>query len=207
MTIQEVYNEFAEVCSASEKAIKEVTKAHYSTNDDLLLIRELTIKQSFLAIFTGWEHFLENSMIAYVLDESNISGFQPKRYIFPVNKEHADKIIKGNAYYPDWSEIKLVKEMAERLFEDGQPFLTALNGFNSVYTEIKKVRNVIVHNSIKSKAEFDTLVRTALNASSVGITPTDFLLSKKGSQPKFYKLYINHLMNAANIICNYSPKI
>lgn len=204
MMIQEIYNEFIDECNNSEKAITEVTKISYSENDELLLVREMTIKQAFVNVFTGWEHFLEKSMIAYALGESNLSGFKPERYIFPTTQEHADQIIKGNAIYPDWSDIKLVKEMAQRIFEEGKPYILALNGFNSVYTEIKKTRNIIVHNSIKSKSEFDTLVRNALSASNVGLSPTDFLLSKKGNKPKFYKIYIEHLKNAASGICNYS---
>lgn len=202
--IQEIYNEFINECNNSEKAITEVTKISYSENDKLLLVREMTIKQAFVSVYTGWEHFLEKSMIAYTLGEANLSGFKPKRYILPTTTEHADQIIKGNATYPDWSDIKLVKEMAQRIFEDGKPYIIALNVFNSIYTEIKKTRNVIVHNSIKSKSEFDTLVRNALSASNVGLSPTDFLLSKKGNKPKFYKIYIEHLKNAASGICNHS---
>ena len=72
------------------------------------------------------------------------------------------------------------------------------------YTYMKKVRNVIVHNSIKSRDEFESLVRTALGAASVGISPTDFLLSKKkDSDPLFYKLYITHIQNAAKIISEF----
>lgn len=204
MTIQEIYDIFIKQCNDSEKAIKEVIKVEYSTNDTLLLIRELTIKQAFINVFSGWEHFLENTMIAYALDEPSLTESKPLRYISPIDEEHADKIIKGNSSYPDWSNLQQVKDMADRLFENGKPYVTALNGFNSVFTGIKRTRNIIVHDSIKSKNEFNTLVRTSLNASSVGISPTDYLLSKKGSQPRFYKLYIEHLKNAASIICNYS---
>ena len=203
MTIQEVYNAFYTQCEECQKAIIEVRKAAYSSNRDLEIVRELTIKQAFLRVFTEWEHFLENSVIAFSLDEANIVGYKPVRYIFPIDEDHADRLIKGNSNYPAWSDIKLVKEIANRLFEDGEPYIGAINPINSSFSGMKKVRNVIVHNSVKSKNDFDTYVRNTLGPAKVGITPTDFLLSKKGNNPRYYKLYIDSLQSAATCIVNY----
>lgn len=204
MTIEEVYNNFDNECNMAEKAITEVIKLANPVSDDLLLVREFTIKQAFLTAFTGWEHFLENSMIAYSLDEPNLNGFKPQRYIFPIDEEHADRLIKGSAIYPDWSDINNVKEIAKRIFGDLNPYMDALNIFNSIYHGMKKTRNVIVHNSLKSKKEFDTLVRNEMGPSYVGLSASDFLLSQKGKKPVFYKYYIEHLRNAVNSICKYS---
>ena len=203
MTIQDAYDMFFSQCEESKRAIVEVRKPAYSANGDLELVRELTIKQAFLRVFTEWEHFLENSIIAFTLDESNIAGYKPTRYIFPVDEDHANRLIKGNSIYPDWSDIKQVKEIVFRLFKDGEPYINELNLINSLFTGMKKVRNVIVHNSIKSKNEFDTHVRNTLGPAKVGISPTGFLLSKKGHDPRYYKQYIDCLQSAANHICNY----
>jgi hypothetical protein len=103
--------------------------------------------------------------------------------------------------------MEVVIKLTESFFEDGKPYKEALQGFSSKYKEMKKVRNLIVHNSLKSMDEFNSLVRTALRASSVGISPTEFLLSKKNNNPFFYEIYITHLRNAAKIIAEYEPAI
>ncbi len=53
------------------------------------------------------------------------------------------------------------------------------------YADMRKVRNVIVHNSINSREEFNTLVRNALNVASVGLTPTEFFYQRKIRIPRF----------------------
>lgn len=204
MTILEIYNNFKNQCEISRKTITEVRKSKYNSDDVLMAVRDLTIKQAFLAVFSEWEHFLENSTIAYSLGEESVCSFRPIKYISPLDIDHAEQLIKGSATYPDWSDMDSVKKTAIRLFKDGQPYTRALNGFSSVFKDIKKVRNVIAHNSIKSQKEFDTVVRNSLRADLVGITPTEFLLSKKNSSPFFYELYITHIENAATIISNYS---
>ena len=203
MTIQDVYSELDRQCIDSLNVISLVNTSEYLSSDDKKKIQDLVVKQAFLSVFTEWEHFLEDATIAYSLDEPSIEGDKPNRYIWPVDRDHADSLIKGVASYPDWSDMDTVKRLESSLFENGAPFLGALNGFSSKYKEMKKVRNVIVHNSIKSRDEFDTLVRNVLNVSSVGITPTEFLLSKKGSNPAFYRSYITHIQNASKQIAFY----
>ncbi len=207
MTINEIFNCFCEECTKARESINEVRKSDYLTDDVLRNVREMTIKQAFLNVFTEWEHFLENSTIAYTMGEENLCGFAPIKYISPLNEDHANDLIRGNSAYPDWSDLKSVKAVASRLFENGEPYKSALDGFSSKFSEMKKVRNVIVHNSAKSKAEFDTLVRSALRASDVGLTAVEFLLSKKGNHPYFFDIYISHVENAARLISTFSLEI
>lgn len=204
MTIQEIYDRLQKQCTDSLESISFVNKPDYLATDSLKRIQDLVIKQAYLSVFTEWEHFLEDTTVAYSLGELSICGFSPQKYISPIDTDHADRLIKGAAKYPDWSDRDYVKKTEEALFKDGEPFISAINGFSSIYTDMKKVRNVIVHNSIKSRDEFETLVRTALSAASVGISPTEFLLSKKKeSDPLFYKLYITHIQNAAKRISEF----
>lgn len=205
MTIHDIFQELDAQCTISQDAIASVNTAHYISTSELKTIRDMVVNQAFVRVFTAWEHFLENSTIAYSLGEPSATGYALTKYVSPLNVEHADKLIKGTSTYPDWSKMEVVVELAKAFFKDGEPFLSAIHGFNSKYKDMKKVRNVIVHDSLKSHDEFDTLVRTALRASDVGISPADFLLSRKNRDPYFYELYITHIRNAAAIIANYSP--
>ena len=203
MTIHDIFSRLEKQCADSLDSIAFVNKSEYLSTEELKRIQDLVVRQAFVSVFTEWEHFLEDATIAYSLGEPSIKGGLPKRYILPTDKDHADRLIKGTASYPDWSKMDVVKRLEKALFENGEPFIRALNGFASKYTDMKKVRNVIVHNSINSREEFNTLVRNALNVASVGLTPTEFLLSKKNSDHAFYRLYITHILNAARMISEY----
>ncbi len=203
MSIQDIYSKLEKQCKDSLSSISLVNKPEYLVTDDAKRIQDLVVKQAFLSVFTEWEHFLEDSTIAYSLGEQSTEGDFPTRYILPIDKDHADSLIKGAASYPDWSNMDMIKKLEMSLFENGEPYLSALNGFSSKYKEMKKVRNVIVHNSIKSRDEFDDLVRSVLSVSSVGITPSEFLLSKKKNSPIFYRLYISYIQNAGKQIASY----
>lgn len=203
-TIPEILERLEKQCTLSEASIASVNKPDYLETDELKNIQDMVVKQSFVSVFTEWEHFLENSTIAYALGFPSVKGHHLTRFVLPKDEEHANQLIKGTSTYPDWSNMEIVIKLADALFEGGKPYVDALNGFSSKYKEMKKVRNHIVHNSIKSSNEFDSLVRTALRASSVGISATEFLLSKKGNSPFFYKTYITHIHNAAKKIAEYT---
>lgn len=203
MTIPEIYESLDKQCNLSLASINYVNNSEYLASEELKNVRDMVVKQAFIGVFTEWEHFLENSTIAYALGECSLKGHAVERYIFPKDEEHASQLIKGTASYPDWSKMDIVIKLEESIFVEGAPYKEALQGFSSKYKDIKKVRNYIVHNSIKSSEEFDSLVRTALRASSVGISPTEFLLSKKNNSPLFYEVYITHIRNAAKKIAEY----
>lgn len=202
MTIQEIYDQLCKQCQSSKISIQTVNTTDYLVDEVKKNIRDLVVKQAFIGVVTQWEHFLEDTAIAYSLGEASLKGQRLEKYISPIDSDHANRLIKGTAIYPDWSDMDKVKDIAQALFKDGEPYLSAINGFSSKYGEIKKLRNVIVHNSVKSRGAFDSLVRNALRASSVGISPVEFLLSKKGKNPLFYDMYITYIENAANIIAN-----
>lgn len=206
MTISDIFEQLKKQCDLSLHIIEKVNNTTYLADDDSKAIRDIVVIQAFISVFTEWEHFLEKSTIAYSLGEKDLRGNSLIKYIEPQNEEHANQLIKGTSTYPDWSKIDVVIDLEKALFKDGAPYKAALQGFSSKYKEIKKLRNHIVHNSVKSSDEFDSLVRTSLSASKVGISPSDFLLSKKGNNPFFYEIYIKHIYNAAKMISGYIEK-
>lgn len=204
MGVEDVYRRLIQRCDQSKACVSLVNNSTFLSSDDQKMIRDLVVRQAFLEIFTEWEHFLEDITIAYALKEPSRLGNVVSCYISPVDSDHAHDLIRGTATYPDWSQLDIVKKLSKSLFGTGNPIERGLNGFTSSYKEMQKVRNFIVHNSVKSKGEFDTLVRNALAVASVGITPSEFLLSSKNQKPIFFVLYVTHICNAAQIIANAS---
>lgn len=195
----DLLNGFSNIYSNSIRCIKEVcTNTNYSLN-----IKNCVITYSFLYVYTEWESFLEQSFISYTLGNRSINGNTPICYISPQNEEHADKLIKGAATYPDWSTCSKVIMLSENIFENGEPFKSALSKIASQLDKIKKIRNAISHNSTQSQDAFNSLIRNEWNASKTGISVADFLIGVKGRQDPFYKLYFDYIIGAARKISNF----
>lgn len=138
MTMSDIFTNFDKQCFLAKSSINFVNKSEYLATEELKNVRDMVVKQAFLSVFTEWEHFLENSTIAYALGEKSIKGHSPMRYILPKDEDHANQLIKGTSSYPDWSKIDVVIKLEESLFEDGLPYKDALQGFSSTFKAIKK---------------------------------------------------------------------
>ncbi|MDY4591927.1 MAG: hypothetical protein SO434_00795 [Eubacteriales bacterium] len=201
--MQKILDEFLEITSNSQLCIGYAISIDASKDKAFLLAKELIINNAFMNVVTAWERFLERSAIAYSLSTPSVQGNCPKCYIGPIDEEHADELIKGAAQYLDWSNKEQVVNMAERVFQDGEPYKTIISGINSTLQNIKKLRNNIAHNSRKSNREFNNLVRMELSPSEVGISTAQFLLSSKNGAQPFWKIYFTHLTNGVTAIANY----
>lgn len=203
MSIQKILDEFLEIKDNSQLCIAYAAGIDSSKDKISLLTKELIINNAFINVVTAWERFLEQSAFAYSMSEKSLNGNTPVCYISPRDEDHANDLIKGVTQYFDWSNKEAIINMAERIFENGSPYKTVISGINSYLVNIKKLRNNIAHNSKKSNNDFDTLVRTELSPSEVGITTAQFLLSSKNGNPAFWKIYFTQLTNGVIQIANY----
>lgn len=201
--MQKILDEFIQTKNNSQLCIKYAVGIDTSKDKASRLAKELIINNAFMNVVTGWEKFLEQSAIAYSLGTVSIKGHLPICYISPNDEEHANELIKGAVQYFDWSNKEQIIKMAERIFENGEPYKSVIAGINSHLISIKKLRNNIAHNSIKSNDEFNTLVRNELSPSEVGISTAQFLLSSKSGSSAFWEIYFTHLTNGATQIANF----
>ena len=201
--MQKILDEFINTIDNSQLCIKYAVGIDSSKDKTSLLIKELIINSAFINVVTAWENFLERSAIAYALSTKSIKGHLPVCYVQPKDEEHANDLIKDSAIYFDWSNKEQIVSMAERILEKGEPYKSVISGINSHLVNIKKLRNNIAHNSRKSNAEFDTLVRNELSPSEVGISPAQFLLSSKDKAKPFWEVYFLYLKNAAQTIASF----
>ena len=119
MTIQDIFQNLDNQCTASLNIIGSVNNAHYLSTVELKTIRDLVVKQAFVSVFTEWEHFLENATIAYALGQQSIAGDTPTKYVSPLDQDHANQLIKGASAYPDWSKMEVVLNLERAFFEGG----------------------------------------------------------------------------------------
>lgn len=201
--MQKILDEFINTIDNSQLCIRYAVGIDSSKDKTSLLIKELIINSAFINVVTAWENFLERSAIAYALSTESIKGHLPVCFIQPKDEEHASDLIKGSVNYFDWLSREQIVNMAERIFKNGEPYKSVISGINSHLVNIKKLRNNIAHNSRKSNAEFDTLVRNELSPSEVGISTAKFLLSSTNKAKPFWEVYFLHLKNAAQAIASF----
>lgn len=169
-------------------------------------MRNMMIEYAVLRLFGRWEKFLEDIFIEYMLGGRSRNGRKAVRYVSPVDKGHAYRMIQNVNLYPDWSDTEKVLINARNFFENGGAF-EILKTMKAELTSLKKVRNSIAHISVRAKNDFEKLVQGKVGYLPDGITPAKFLIEyrngKKRSSPTYYEHYISYLKDTARMLVEY----
>lgn len=180
----------------------------YNEHSDLFseTMRNMMVEYTVLKLFGKWEKFLEDIFIEYMLGGHSQRGDSVNRYVNPIDKEHAYRIIQNVNLYPDWSDVEKILTNARNFFEDGGAF-EILKTIKSEITSLKKVRNAIAHTSTRAQKDFENLVQGKVGYLPEGILPAKFLIEfKTGRQrnaPTYCEHYISYLRNTAKILVEY----
>jgi hypothetical protein len=165
--------------------------------------RDLLIEIAFLRAFTGWEIFLEETFLLYLLGHHPPKGLPPRRYGFPQDKNAASEWCSDGKEYAKWNSAD-VRRRANRWFKDGKPFTPALQSQQSRLDQLVTIRNAIAHESSAARTKFEGLVRIELQALPPGITVGGFLLTlQPNSNPpiSYLDFYLGQVQQVAlNIV-------
>ncbi len=169
-----------------------ISKLHY----------EMIIELAFLRSFLAWEAFLEESFILYLIGKRSPKSYAPKRFVIPKNRQHALDFTYAESRYADWTSIDKVVARAERVFNNGEPYSSALRIRNSRFNDIKTVRNAIAHSSIRTREQFKIFVRKELTYYPTGLTPGGFLVKGTPHTPTriFLEEYLDTILKSAGEI-------
>ena len=171
-----------------------------------LTMKNMIVEYLVLRIFGKWEKFLEDIFIEYMLGNHSRYGDSVNRYVNPMDRAHAYRMIQSVNLYPDWSEIEKILINARNFFENGGAF-EILKTIKSEITSLKKVRNAIAHTSISAKNDFERLVQGKLGYLPDNISPAKFLIEfkieKKRNAPTYCENYITYLKDTAKILVEY----
>lgn len=165
--------------------------------------REIIVEVAFLRAFLAWEIFLEESFILYTLGKRSPRGKPPRSFVVPPNRTIAEQLcVPERREYVDWA-VDLVIERAKRFFLNGRPYAPVLRSQINTFTEMKTIRNTIVHSSSSSQEKFKSLVRRKLGPCPPGLTVGGFLSTTvPGSSPpeSFLEDYFQQILLAAERI-------
>lgn len=161
--------------------------------------RDLLTELAFLRAVSGWEIFLEESFLLYLLGHQPPRGRSPRRYGFPPDRAAAHEWCADGKDYAKWSPTE-VKKRANRWFKDGKPFTPALQGQQSRLDQLITIRNAIAHDSASAKTKFENIVRNELQTLPPGTTVGNFLLTTKPRTTpptSFIEFYLEQLEHVA----------
>lgn len=75
-----------------------------------------------------------------------------------------------------WTKSKFIRESVQHVISTSDPFIRSVQQNGNIIEEMRKVRNVLAHNTTSAKADFKTVVRLTYGA-NINITPGAFLSS------------------------------
>ena len=158
--------------------------------------RDSITELAFLRAFLGWEGFLEESFLLYMLGQTSPRGRVPHRFAFPPNRTHAEEwTIPEGRSYATWDAANVI-ERAQRFFRSGHPFTNTLRANRNMLDETRTIRNAIVHESRSADEKFRNLARTRLGTLPSNLTVGTFLCTAiPGASPpqSFLESYLERI--------------
>lgn len=157
-----------------------------------------------LKLTLAWESFVEDSFLRYLCGAKSAANKAP---LLLVAKEPtlnaAFKTLSGGNRYLAWQADTTIKR-ANKYFDAGGPYATAVNGAKSDLDDMTEVRNRIAHRSEHSVKSFQDVVRAHLGYVPAGMTPGRFLLrTLPGPGKPAIEHYTSLLSATAHLIANH----
>lgn len=210
VNLDNILERFQEACDNSLSIYYKALQL-YNAHSDIFpqIMRNMMIEYVVLQMFGKWEKFLEDIFIEYMLGGQSQNGDAPNRYVSPLDRDHAYRMIQNVNLYPDWSDIDKVLKNAYNFFEQGGPF-AVLQTVKSEITSLKKIRNAIAHTSNRAKTDFKKLVQGKIGYLPDGIVPATFLIEfnvgrRRGSHT-YCEHYITYLKDTAKLLVEYNSE-
>jgi hypothetical protein len=163
--------------------------------------RDILTEVAFLRAFTGWEVFLEETFLLYLLGHK-IPKAKPRRFGFPPDLNAASEWCSDGKEYAKWN-VSDVRRRADRWFKDGRPFTPALQGQQSRLSQLITIRNAIAHESSAARLKFENLLREELPTAPATLSVGTFLLTTKPNTTppiSFMEFYLGQVEQVAKNI-------
>ena len=198
--LKHIYRDFDKNVKNSLQWIKAINRlaamdGSQLTNEQIYFAYEY----AFLKVFVGWERFTQDSFVAYITGR-RIKGHYYRTYLKNVTETHALELLSGKLPYPDWTQFGDIYRLAKLFFVNHEAFTLPFKEIEAIFTEIKKIRNAIVHMSISANEKFRGILRTNLTGYNIDMMPGEFLSKQKTRKKTFIEYYVSYLETAASKI-------
>ncbi len=198
--LKQIHQDFNEKVEDSFQWIKAVNELEAVTGSQVTNEQiYFTYEYAFLKVFVGWEKFIQDSFVAYIIGK-RIKGHHYKTYLKNITERHALELLSGTLPYPDWTKFEDIYKLAKLFFVDYEAFILPFKEIEANFTEIKKIRNVIVHMSSSAIKKFQGLLRAKLPSYNINMTPGELLNMQRTQRETFIEYYVSYLETAASKI-------
>jgi len=118
------------------------------------------------------EQFLEITLGLYTLGHRTTSGYRPRRVRTVVlSLPSMLEVFRGDQAFIGWSDPSTVIARSARWLRRGEPYLTTLSSASQLLSYLKKMRNVIVHESDDAVERYERATRALYGALPRRIAP------------------------------------
>jgi hypothetical protein len=138
--------------------------------------RDTLTEIAFLRAFTGWEVFLEETFLLFLVGHKAPKAPRPIRFGFPANLSAASEWCTDGKEYAKWN-VSDVRRRADRWLDQGKPFSPVLQGRQARLDQLITIRNAIAHESSVARTKFENLVRNELPTVPAAMSVGSFLIT------------------------------
>lgn len=173
--------EFQRRIENAEEFVSRCSTARHATASRSALSRphvQLAYEAATLKIVVASEQFLETSLGLYVLGTRSPSGFRVRR-LHPLRGSLATvlALFRGDKNYVGWNSPTVVISRASRWLRNGEPFQTPLSAASQLLTYLRRMRNVIAHESDSAYDDYVDATRRIYGALPPVVSPGHQLMS------------------------------
>ena len=156
-------------------------------------INELRFVRATLA----WEEYLEQSFICYLRGSRSSNGRIYSLSIpIAVNRNDAVQKAVGDQPFGKWLNERWALKRANKIFNGEHPYIVLAS---PRFTEIRLIRNRIVHRSDHSRSEFQGIVKLVCRTARPGMTPGR-LLSESANGVVRIESYLHLVRNSGSLV-------
>ncbi len=169
---------FNELTRTISDAKDLIVAAHSSASITVRQIHVQTVTEAaFLKAFVAWEHFVERSLLGYMLGELSATSISVKRFSLPADEDHARKMLMGTNRYVDYSNHEIVSKLCTLHLEKGEPFVSVIKSIANDLQDMKTIRNASAHMTSSTIAPLNALATRLLGATPSPLTPHALLVT------------------------------
>lgn len=92
--------------------------------------------------------------------------------------------------YLKWTKASYIRDSVSTIMPENEKYVTNVQNHGQVIEEMRKVRNVLAHNTTSARADFKNVIRTNYGV-NISISPGVFLISTKRSATCNLRRYLS----------------
>ncbi|MEW6331590.1 MAG: hypothetical protein AB1560_09025 [Pseudomonadota bacterium] len=151
------------------------TGRHGTVNRSLFVVNQLEWAHEIavLKIVVASENFFEQTFGLYVLGKRTATGFRVGRLRRNISSSLPQilQIFRGDRNFIGWVEPTEIIERAARWLKGGEPYQTTLTSTSQLLVYVKKMRNVIAHESDDAIEKYEKATRNLYGALPKRVSP------------------------------------